>query len=200
MGIHDLQRVFLHEPLTNIRKVVVLQFKRGAEETNVWRALYAASSLQNAVGKFTIAIDEDIDPENTDAILWALAYRMDARRDMQVLEHRDWGHGPAGPVGDGEDAAILFNATLKRPYPPISLPKREYMERARAIWEELDLPPLNPQAPWFGYSLGAWDDDFEAQAQAAVRGEFWETGRRIAEQRRNDVPMNTPVKHFEHDM
>ncbi len=199
MGIHDLKRVFLHEPLTNIRKVVVLVFAQGSEQTNVWRALYAASSLQNAVGKFTIAVDEDIQPENTDAILWALSYRMDPRRDMQVLEQRSWGHGPAGPVGDGQDAAILMDATLKRPYPPISLPKREYMERAREIWEELGLPTLSPQVPWYGYSLGAWDDEFDAQAQAAVRGDFWETGERIAKQRRNDVAMNTPSKHFPWD-
>ncbi|MQA04989.1 MAG: UbiD family decarboxylase [Streptosporangiales bacterium] len=193
IGIHGLKRVFLHEPLTNIRKFVVLVFERGAEETNVWRALYAASSLQNAVGKFTIAVDDDIDPDNTDAILWALAYRMDPRRDMQVLEHRSWGHGPAGPVGDGQDAAVLMDATLKRAYPPISLPKREYMERAKEIWEELGLPKLQPQAPWFGYSLGDWSDEFEAEAQLAVRGEFWETGKKNAARRRGDIPMNTPA-------
>ena len=194
LGIHGLQRVFLHEPLTNIRKFVVLVFDRGAERTNVWRALYAASSLQNAVGKFTIAVNDDIDPENTDAILWALAYRMDPRQDMQVAEHRDWGHGPAGPLDDGQDAALLFDATLKRPYPPISLPKREYMEHARVIWEELGLPALDPRPPWFGYSLGDWSDEFEEAAQRAVRGDFWETGRRNARQRRSDLPMNTPVR------
>lgn len=194
IGIHGLKRVFLHEPLTNIRKFVVLVFENGAEETNVWRALYAASSLQNAVGKFTIALNEDIEPENTDAILWALAYRMDPRRDMQVVEHRSWGHGPAGPMNDGKDAAILMDATLKQPYPPISLPKREYMEHAREIWEELGLPALEPRAPWFGYSLGDWSDEFEEEAQLAVRGEFWSTGEKIATKRRNDVPMNTPVR------
>lgn len=193
IGIHGLKRVFLHEPLTNIRKFVVLVFERGAEETNVWRALYAASSLQNAVGKFTIAVDDDIDPDNTDAILWALAYRMDPRRDMQVLEHRSWGHGPAGPMGDGQDAAILMDATLKRAYPPISLPKREYMERAKEIWEELGLPALQPQAPWHGYSLGDWSEEFEAEADLAVRGEFWETGEKIAARRRGDIAMNTPA-------
>lgn len=197
IGIHGLQRVFLHEPLTNIRKFVVLVFESGVEETNVWRALYAASSLQNAVGKFTIAVNDDIDPENTDAILWALAYRMDPRRNMQVVEHRSWGHGPAGPVDDGQDAAILFDATLKRAYPPISLPKREYMEKARGIWEELDLPALEPRAPWFGYSLGDWSEEFEAEAQRAVRGEFWETGRQHAKRRRNDVAMNTPPRSIE---
>lgn len=199
IGIHGLKRVFLHEPLTNIRKFVVLVFERGAEETNVWRALYAASSLQNAVGKFTIAVNDDIDPDSTDALLWALAYRMDPRRDMQVVEHRSWGHGPAGPMDDGQDAAILMDATLKRPYPPISLPKREYMEHAREIWEELGLPALEPKAPWFGYSLGDWSDEFEQEAKLAVSGDFWQTAEKNAARRRSDVRMNAPVRKFEED-
>jgi hypothetical protein len=69
------------------------------------------------------------------------------------------------------------------------------MERARAIWEdELKLPKLKPEAPWFGYDLGAWTDDLEHQAQMAVRGDYWETGRVIAQRRRNDVKMNTEVR------
>jgi 4-hydroxy-3-polyprenylbenzoate decarboxylase len=194
IGIQGLERVFLHEPLTNIRKWVVLQFARGTESTTVWRALYAASALQNAVGKFTVAIDDDIDPDNTDALLWALSYRMDPRRDMQVLEHRSWGHGPAGPAGDGEDAAILFDATLKGPYPPISLPRQEYMEAALQIWHELGLPPITPEAPWYGYSLGGWDEHLEEEARRAVRGEYWKTGAEAVDRRRRDVPMNTPVR------
>jgi 4-hydroxy-3-polyprenylbenzoate decarboxylase len=94
-----------------------------------------------------------------------------------------------------EDSSLLVNATLRQDYPPLSLPKREYMERARAIWEdELKLPKLKPEAPWFGYDLGAWTDDLEHQAQLAVRGDYWETGRVIAQRRRSDVEMNTEVR------
>ena len=46
------------------------------------------------------------------------------------------------------------------------------------IWEEeLKLPKLKPQAPWYGYDLGAWTDELEHQAALAVRGDYWETGR-----------------------
>ncbi len=71
---------------------------------------------------------------------------------------------------------MLVNAILKEPYPPISLPKKEYMENARKIWEELGLPPLTPQPPWFGYSLGQWDEDLEAEADRAVRGDHFLNG------------------------
>ena len=193
MGIRGITRVFMHEPLTNIRKVVVLQFAGGVPETEVWRALYGAAAFQRSVGKFVIAVNEDIDPENTNAILWALSYRMHPQLDMQVLPHTEPGHGPRRHRGDGQDAAVLVNATLRGSFPPISLPKQEFMERARELWDRLGLPALKPAAPWFGYSLGDWSEEFERQAELAVRGAYWETGEAIARERRNDVAMNTEV-------
>ena len=199
LGIKGIVRVFLHEALTNIRKVVVLQFKRGVAETEIWRALYAASSYQRSVGKFVIAVDDDIDPYNTDAILWAMSYRMKPHIDMQVLLHKDPGHGPRSHVGGHQDSAVLMNATLKEDFPPISLPKREFMEHAKTLWEELGLPPLKPQAPWFGYSLGNWSEEFEEEASAAVNGDYFQTGEKLAQRRRNDVQMNTEVQEIRHD-
>jgi 4-hydroxy-3-polyprenylbenzoate decarboxylase len=68
------------------------------------------------------------------------------------------------------------------------------MERGRRLWEELGLPPLKPQTPWFGYSLGEWSDDLEAMAARAVAGDYWVTGEIIANRRRRDVAMNTEVR------
>ena len=193
LGIKGVKRVVLHEPLTNLRKVVVIQFERGVPEVEIWRGLYGAASLQRSSGKFVVAVDTDIDPDNADALLWALAYRMQPERDLQILRHRDPGHGPRGGARE-TDASVLMNATLEGIFPPISLPKREFMERARVIWEELGLPELNPEPPWFGYSLGDWSEDFELAAQKAVAGEYFETGEKIAEMRRGDVEMNTEVR------
>lgn len=193
LGIKGVKRVILHEPLTNLRKVVVVQFETGVSEVEIWRALYGAASLQRSSGKFVIAVNEDIDADNGDALLWALSYRMHPEHDLQILRHRDPGHGPRGEAR-ATDASVLMNATLKGAFPPISLPKREYMERARAIWEDLGLPELRPQAPWFGYSLGDWPEEFEQDAQAAVRGDYFQTGEKIATRRRSDVEMNTEVR------
>jgi UbiD family decarboxylase len=194
LGLRSVVRVGMHEPLTNIRKLVVVQM-RPSDEATIWMALTGAASFQRSVGKIVVAVDEDIDPQNPDAVLWAMSYRMSPHRDMQILQGRDPGHGPK-PRGDdhGElDSAMLINAMLKQPYPPVSLPKREYMERARGIWEELGLPPLKPEAPWHGYSLGDWHPVFEEQAQRAVAGDYWRTGEELAQRRREDVTPNTPV-------
>ena len=194
LGIAGVKRVSMHEPLTNLRKVVVVIMDRNTPRTEVWRALYGAASWNRAAGKYIIAVNEDIDPDNADALLWAMSYRANPALDLQVLPHRDQGHGPRSKRNGGEDASVLIDATLKENFPPISLPKREYMERAKTIWEELGLPPLKPESPWFGYSLGEWSDELDAGAAAAVRGDYFEYGKKLIERRRKDVPMNTEVR------
>ena len=49
------------------------------------------------------------------------------------------------------NAAMLIDATMKHPMPPLALPKREFMENARMLWEKLGLPALTPQTPWYGF-------------------------------------------------
>jgi UbiD family decarboxylase len=194
LGIKGLQRVSMHEPLTNIRRIVFLVFDRGVPVTEIWRALYAASVLDSACGKFVVAVNDDIDPDNADAVFWALAYRSNPAIDVQILPHRDRGHGPALERGNGEDASILIDATLKADMPPIALPTREYMEAAKDLWERLDLPPLKPESPWHGYSLGDWSDEWEEMAQRAADGNYFENGRRSAQLRRNDIAPNTSIR------
>jgi 4-hydroxy-3-polyprenylbenzoate decarboxylase len=197
LGIKGIKRVAMHEPLTNIRKVIALICERDMPTTEIWRALYGAAVLHRAAGKYVIALNDDIDPENADAILWAMSYRANPSLDFHILPHRDQGHGPRSKRNGGQDASVLIDATLKEDFPPISLPKREFMERAKVIWEELGLPKLKPEAPWFGYSLGEWPDHMEEAAQRAVRGEYLETGAQLEKRRRKDVRMNTEVRNVE---
>jgi 4-hydroxy-3-polyprenylbenzoate decarboxylase len=75
------------------------------------------------------------------------------------------------------------------------LPKREFMEQARVIWERLGLPSLTPQPPWHGYDLGHWPAELERQARMAVESNGFAVGEELAQQRRGDVPMNAPVSH-----
>jgi 4-hydroxy-3-polyprenylbenzoate decarboxylase len=200
MGIKGLKRVYMHMPLSGGYRIFVIQFERGVPDTEVWRALYGVATVQRPAGKIIIATNDDIDPTNADAILWAMALRAKPHHDMHILPHKDEGHGPRDKVRGSEDSALLINATLHQDYPPISLPTRPFMERAREIWENvLNQPKLNPQPPWFGYSLGAWNDDLEREAQLAVQGDYWETGRKAAQRRRRDVAMNTEIRDLDDD-
>jgi 4-hydroxy-3-polyprenylbenzoate decarboxylase len=196
LNISGVTRVFMHEPLTNLRKLIVIQLRSDTLEAEVWRALYGASAFSSAVGKMIVAVNEDIEPENLDMLFWAMAYRMRPHLDLRILDHKDMGHGPRTGADDNHyeatDSAMLINAMLKRPFPPISLPAKQYMEDAKAIWEELGLPPLKPEMPWYGYSLGQWPSEFQVEADRAVRGECWKTGEELVQKRRNDKRLNDP--------
>ena len=100
------------------------------------------------------------------------------------------GHGPKS--GAREDSTILIDATLRRDMPPLALPKREYMEHARVIWDELGLPALSPQSPWHGYSLGDWDERFDLYAKRAVEGQWAESGSETIKRRRAGIIPETP--------
>src|SRR5215469_5888465 len=77
LAIKGIRRVALHEPLSNVRPVVFLQFAPGAPRTEVWRAMQGAAALRADCGKIVIAVSDDVDPTNTDAVFWSLAYRAD---------------------------------------------------------------------------------------------------------------------------
>jgi 3-polyprenyl-4-hydroxybenzoate decarboxylase len=196
LSIKGIRSVSLHEPLSNVRPVIFLTFAHGAPRTEVWRALHAAATLRADCGKICIAVSQDIDPANTDAVLWSLAYRCNPAEDVHIAPHRSIGHGPKSGRR-ASDATMLVDATLKQTYPPLALPAREFMERARAIWEELRLPALSPQPPWHGYSLGDWDETWDDYARRAVAGQWEASGEETLARRRGGLTPETPVREVE---
>ena len=193
LGVKSVMRVMLHEPLTATQKLTVIQMRKPAR-AEVWRAMMGAVAFRPSMSKIVIAVDEDIDPENMDAVFWALGYRSQPHRDVQIIRGTDIGHAPRHDArGSADDSCLLWDATLKETFPPISLPKKEYMERAQQLWNRLGLPALEPESPWHGYSLGDWNPELDEEAKLAVAGEFWQTGKKIAGERRraDEVPVNT---------
>jgi 3-polyprenyl-4-hydroxybenzoate decarboxylase len=193
LAIKGVRSVVMHEALTNLRKVMFVQFAAGTPRTEIWRALHGAASLQPDIGKYVIAVSEDIDAQNLDAVFWSLAYRANPVEDVHIAPHRSLGHVPKSGT-DSEDSTMLIDATQKQPDPPISLPKREFMERARAIWQELGLPALKPREPWHGYSLGDWDSIWDTYAERAIAGKWEQTGKETFARRRGGLTPETPVK------
>src|SRR3954468_19750876 len=94
LGIKGIRAVSLHEPLSNVRPVIFLKFAQGTPRTEVWRALHGASGLRADCGKIVVAVSDDIDPTNTDAVWWSIAYRANPVEDVHVVPHRAGGHGP----------------------------------------------------------------------------------------------------------
>jgi len=197
LGVKGVTGVVMHEPLSNLRPIIFLQFANGTVKTEIWRALQGAATLQAQCGKIVIAVSEDIDPHNADAVFWSMAYRSDPMQDILIVPHRARSHGPK--TDSTGNSTLMIDATAKSLMPPLALPAKEFMEETKVIWEKLGLPTLSPQPPWHGVHLGDWGDRWERFAQAAVAGEWERNGENSFQRRRpaSEVTPETPVRRIE---
>jgi UbiD family decarboxylase len=196
LGVRGVKRVVMHEPLTNLRPVVFVQLDRNTPRTEVWRALQGTANFTAGVGKICVAVSDDIDPTNTDAVWWSMAYRSNPIEDVHITPWRGGVQG-ANYSGREADSSMLIDATLKQKMPPLALPAREFMDDARKIWEELGLPPLTVRQPWHGYTLGDWNETWETFARRAVAGDWEANGEDTVRRQRSGVEPETPVWHVE---
>jgi 4-hydroxy-3-polyprenylbenzoate decarboxylase len=198
LSVKGVKRVVMHERLTNLRPVIFLQYAQGTPRTEVWRGLSGAANLQAGCGKVVIGVSEDIDPQSVDAVLWSIAYRSNPIEDVHIAPYHTSLQGSQyGP--SKQDSTMLIDATLKHPMPPLALPKREFMEKARAIWEELGLPALSPVSPWHGYALGEWSESWETFARRTAAGDWELNGLETEKRVRRGLKPETPVKSVEKD-
>ena len=193
LGIRGVRRVVMHEPLTNLRPVIFVQYAAGTPRSEVWRGMNGAASLNAIAGKIIIAVSEDIDPDNLDAVMWSIAYRCNPVEDVHIPPYHGGVQGSQyGNRGLG--SKLLIDATMKGPMAPLALPKKEFMERAQALWAKLDLPPITLKQPWHGYELGDWIERWDTWADRAVKGQWEETGRETLARQRTGLKPETPAR------
>ncbi len=127
----------------------------------------ARAVLHRAAGKYVIAINDDIDPDNADALLWAMSYRANASLDMHVLPHRDQGHGPRSQRNGGAGRLGADRRHAEGGLPAdLAAQARVHGEAPRRSGRSSACRKLKPEAPWFGYSLGEWRQEFDAWRRA----------------------------------
>jgi len=199
---HKMQGILeiaMHEPAGS-HGVCVARMNTAAGAKPM-EALRVIADLPRAAPKIIIAVDEDVDARDSDSVNWAMSYRMQPHRDIEIRDTKistaldfSLAHPTArGDIASTRASSILIDATCKWEYPPTSLPKREFMERALSIWRELELPPLQLKSPWTGYNLGWWSREDEEDAERALRGEHYLTGK-IRESQRIDLPKDPETK------
>jgi len=134
--------------------------------------------------KVIIVVDEDIDPKDPEMVMWAMSFAMQPHRDVRIITGRvplldpsafslmtkpeeRWFPPPVGCSG------MLIDATRKGPYPPVGLPKKQFMERALEIWRDEGLAQLKLRTPWHGYPLGLWKAEDDELAERVTKGKYF---------------------------
>ncbi|MBI4523979.1 MAG: UbiD family decarboxylase [Deltaproteobacteria bacterium] len=157
--------------------------------------LDACAEIPRIFQKMVIVVDDDIDPCDLESIVWAMNFRMQPHRDIKIKPipppTGDWsvaapGTGDVGGFKSPEGlqaSLMLIDATRKWPYPPVSLPPREIMEDAAAIWRALGLPELQLRHPWHGHDLGWWPEAEKEAGRLALQGRYYETGEKMKQAR-----------------
>jgi UbiD family decarboxylase len=197
IGFENVYRRFLREScnLSSVQDVCFYEMAtcnmmfairmRNPTAGQAWQAMYAAAGYEPSMGKIIVAVDDDIDTNDLQSLVWALAFRTQPRADVRILDSRLPRLDPSMPSEPGAEAqaeasSMLINATRSHPYPPTSLPSREHMQRAAEKWANLGLPQLDLREPWFGYELGSWTDTNREEAALAALGRYLETGSKLS--------------------
>lgn len=177
--IRQVKDVALHGPMIGVSRFTVIVLEKHTPRTEVWRALSGATTFMRSVGKITVAVDEDVNPNNMEEVLWAIAYRTDLMKSVKIEDYQANGHAPK--LRDREwEAKIMIDATMHYPMPPVALPPKEIMEEARELWTKAGLPPVSPRWKWYGYDLGDWCEEWTRCAERAVAGDWLLNGIRTA--------------------
>jgi UbiD family decarboxylase len=163
------------------------------QDCDVRRALEIVGRDARLHSKVAVAVDPDIDPRDPASVNWAMSFAMQPHRDAWVVPVQpldlDYSARPPQSRGDltsaaPEGSSLLIDATRKWAYPPVSLPKRQFMERALEIWQEEGFPEVKLRQPWYGYELGHWSETDREQAKLATESRYAETGAAQEQKRR----------------
>jgi len=92
------------------------------------------------LGRFVVVVDDDIDPSNTDDVIWAMCTRCEPTEDIDILR-RCWS-GPLDPIihptKKGFNSRAIIDAT--RPYewmkdfPPVAESSKEVLDATAKKW------------------------------------------------------------------
>jgi len=188
-GFDTVCDVHLIEPLVNLRPYVAVSLKK-RDDREPGAVMQAILDYGDRVGKMVVAVDEDINIKDPVAVIWAITHRSQPHKDFKIVPDRPFGATPIGMVAthpssryDNCESSVLIDATRKADFPPLSLPKKEFMVRAKQLWEELGLPKLDPQEPWHGYLMGYWPEDLSAEADLAAQSEHEKVWERLRQTR-----------------
>ncbi len=140
-GVPDVRGVWYHEAAGAAYLFLVVSIKQRYPGHTRQAGMIATQCHAAAyLGRYTVVVDDDIDPTNLDEVLWAVCTRSDPEKDIEILR-RCWS-GPLDPIiprdEKGFNSRAIIDAT--RPYewldsfPRVARSSRELRARVLERW------------------------------------------------------------------
>jgi UbiD family decarboxylase len=139
-GIPDVKGVWLMVS-GGSRLVLVVSIKQRYPGHAKQAALVASQCHAGAyLGRYVIVVDEDIDPTNTDEVIWAMSSRSDPVQDIDIIR-RCWS-GPLDPIihpsQKGFNSRAIIDACRPfewiKDFPKVAASSPEDLERTLQKW------------------------------------------------------------------
>ncbi|RQH02311.1 UbiD family decarboxylase [Natrarchaeobius oligotrophus] len=128
--------------------------------------------------KFIVVVDDDVNPADTNQVIWALATRWDAERHTDLLT--DTWSTPLDPSRNPADerpygSQLIIDATKEHKYmdefPPRTAIREEMYEEVVDRWDELGFDYEPPSLPIFYGETGSHGDSDEATSDESGDGD-----------------------------
>jgi len=139
-GIPDVRGVWTPESSAGRMVIVVSIKQRYCGHSR--QAAYVASQCQTGayLNRYVIVVDEDIDPANTEEVMWAISTRSDPATDIDIMR-KSWS-GPIDPLVRDRNSAYNSRAVIDacRPFdwinefPKVAEADPAYLREIKTKW------------------------------------------------------------------
>lgn len=173
LGIPGIRGVYAHPAAASGFGMVVISLEQ-RYAGHVAQALACAAQVPGSAyyTKWIVAVDEDVDPTNTDEVIWAMATRCNPVEDIDILRNTwsTWLDPTQNPPDERPwGSKALINACKEHKYIATfskrTTIRRELYDQLSARWSELGLPGRPPELLAFHQ-----DDAVHALHEAAEFG------------------------------
>lgn len=113
--MRQVKDVALHGPTMGVSRLTVIVLEKNTPRTEIWRALNGATTFMRSVGKITVAVDEDVNPNNVRVKCCGPSPTApDLMKSVKIDDYQANGHAPK--LRDREwEAKIMIDATMHYP-------------------------------------------------------------------------------------
>lgn len=139
-GVPDVKGVWLTVS-GGSRLVIVVSIKQRYPGHSKQAAVVASQCHAGAyLGRYVIVVDDDIDPSNTDDVIWAMSSRSDPDTDIDIIR-RCWS-GPLDPIiqpgKKGFNSRAIIDACRPfewmKDFPPVAESSKEVLDATAKKW------------------------------------------------------------------